>query len=228
MVPRSGQHYRRPRQRADSHARGSGANMNLAPAPEVVQFAARRAFPNDDARLRTLHKIIDEFSLLRGDFELSSGRRSNYLFQLRQATMHPIGGNLIGELVVEFMRHHNIRCVGGKELGAVPMVSAANVVGSRLQYPVSAFFVRKEAKRHGAKELVDGFIDEGSEILVVDDVTTTGGSITDAIDAAMLDKGRRIDKALSIIDRAEGAAEHLAKRGITLFSFFARRDFRIE
>ena len=181
----------------------------------------------DDKRLRRLHTLIDELSLQRGEFTLSSGRKSNYLFQLRQTTMHPEGASLIGDLIVDFMRQHQIKCVGGLELGAVPVVSAAAVMSFQKDHPVAAFFVRKEAKKHGAKERIDGHILDGEDVLVVDDVTTTGQSMLLTIEP-IRHKHCRINKALSIVDREEGAAEFLAERGITLYSFFRRSDFRIE
>jgi orotate phosphoribosyltransferase len=94
-------------------------------------------------------------------------------------------------------------------------------------YPVSAFFVRKEPKKHGAKEQIDGHISDGKEVLIVDDVTTTGQSMLSAI-RPIQKKNCSINIALSIVDREEGAAEFLASHGITLYSFFKRGDFRID
>ena len=179
----------------------------------------------EDPRISKLRQIIKEQSLLTGTFTLSSGRESNYLFQLRQTTLHPGGIALIGELVVEFMGAHGLRCIAGLELGAVPIVSAA-AQASFGRYPIGAFFVRKRAKAHGAQERVDGYIKGYGEFLVVDDVTTTGNSMLDAIEA-IRDEGYpiRVTKALSIVDREEGAAANLASHGIDLFSLIKRSDF---
>ena len=187
---------------------------------------ARLACSRDDRRLVRLHELIDKLSLQRGDFTLSSGRKSKYLFQLRQTTMQPEGASLIGDLIIDFMREHRIECVGGLELGAVPVVSATAVMSFQKHHPVAAFFVRKEAKKHGAKERIDGHILDNDEILLVDDVTTTGQSMLDAIEP-IAGEGRRMEKALSIVDREEGAAEFLAEHGITLYSFLKRSDFDI-
>ncbi|WP_400765848.1 orotate phosphoribosyltransferase [Methylosinus sporium] len=181
-----------------------------------------------DPRWARLHRLIDTHSLLRGDFTLSSGRKSNYLFQLRQTTMLPEGAHLIADIVVDYMKAQGIRGVGGLAVGAVPMVAAIAAVSFPKGAPVEAFFVRKEAKGHGAKERIDGYVPKDGETLIVDDVATTGGSILEAI-AGMAEEHpqARATRALVVIDREEGAAEKLAEKGITLVSIFKRGDFTI-
>ncbi|WP_166142340.1 orotate phosphoribosyltransferase [Methylosinus sp. RM1] len=181
-----------------------------------------------DPRWGRLHRLIDTHSLLRGDFTLSSGRKSNYLFQLRQTTMLPEGAYLIADIVVDYMRAQGIKGVGGLAVGAVPMVAAIAAVSFPKGAPVEAFFVRKEAKGHGAKERIDGYVPKGGESLIVDDVATTGGSILEAI-AGMTEEHpeAKATRALVVIDREEGAAEKLAEKGITLASIFKRSDFTI-
>lgn len=180
-----------------------------------------------DPRWARLRRLIDTHSLLRGDFTLSSGRKSNYLFQLRQTTMLPEGAHLIADIVVDYMKARSISGVGGLAVGAVPMVAAIAAVSFSKGAPVDAFFVRKEAKGHGAKERIDGYVPEG-EALIVDDVATTGGSILEAV-AGMEEEHpqARATRALVVIDREEGAAEKLAEKGIGLVSIFKRSDFTI-
>jgi len=191
-----------------------------------VDAEAIAACDPGDERVRRLYRLIDQDSLLRGNFTLSSGRKSNYLFQLRQTTLDPEGAALIGDLIVEFMRLQHVRCIGGLELGAVPVVTAVATMSFQRTYPISAFFVRKQAKAHGARERIDGQIPDSGEVLVVDDVTTTGQSILDAV-KHISNRKLSISKALSIVDREEGAAEKLASHGITLFSLFKRSQFDI-
>lgn len=181
-----------------------------------------------DPRRARLHRLIDTHSLQRGDFTLSSGRKSNYLFQLRQTTMLPEGAHLLGDVIVDFMKAHELGCVGGLAVGAIPMVSAILVLSHAKGAPVDAFFVRKEAKSHGALERIDGHVRDGAEVLIVDDVATSGGSILKSIEGLKAEyPACRATKALVVVDREEGATEALAAQGITLFSLFKRSEFEL-
>ena len=124
------------------------------------------------------------------------------------------------------MQLEGLTCIGGLELGAVPIVTAVAQASHRKRHPISSFFVRKNAKAHGALERIDGYLKGHSEFLVVDDVTTTGSSMLKAIEA-IREEGydAQVTKALSIIDRQEGARETLAGQGIELFSLVDRSDF---
>lgn len=199
--------------------------MTRPAAHDAQPRAALRAFELDDPRLMRLRDIIRRESYQEGEFVLASGRTSNYFFQLRQTTMHAEGASLIGELLVEFMRARDLHCIGGLEMGAVPVVTAAAVMSFQRGYAVDAFFARKQAKQHGARELIDGHIRPGAEVLMVDDVTTTGGSTLKAV-AAIAPLGCTVRTALSVVDREEGAADNLAAAGITLFCLLRRSDFR--
>lgn len=182
-----------------------------------------------DSRWGRLHEIIADKSLKFGDFILTSGAHSNYLFQLRQTTMMPEGAALIGEIVVDFMRGRNIRCVGGLELGAVPLVSAISAVSHYKDYPVDAFFVRKSTKTHGARERIDGYVRDGEEVLFVDDVATSGKSILTAVEVMKEEFPRStVRTAFVVVDRQEGATQNLAERGIELVSIFKKSDFPIK
>jgi orotate phosphoribosyltransferase len=182
----------------------------------------------DDPRWTRLRDLISEHSLKLGDFVLSSGRQSKYIFQLRQATMHPEGATLMGDIIVDYMRAEGLFCVGGLAVGAVPMVSAVAVMSHVKGFPVEAFFVRKEAKSHGALERIDGHVAANGEALMIDDVATSGGSIIKAMEGLHEEHpGCRVTRALVVIDREEGAAEALAARGIALASIFKKSDFAI-
>jgi orotate phosphoribosyltransferase len=179
-----------------------------------------------DSRWLRLRDIIRDQSLTVGKFTLSSGRQSNYLFQLKQTALLPEGAALLGEIIVEYMKGRKIVCIGGLELGAVPIVSSVAPVSYLKGYPVDAFFVRKAQKEHGARERIDGHLRAGAEPLMVDDVATTGDSILKAIEGMNRDqRSCNVQCALVVVDREEGAAENLAQRGIQLAAIFKRSDF---
>jgi orotate phosphoribosyltransferase len=208
----------------DDVARTTRARMMTAPAPQHHDAKSEDALDRSDARWLRLQEIIRVQSLKVGEFVLSSGRTSTYLFQLRQTTMLPEGAALIGDIIVDYMKRHAIPCIGGLEMGAVPIVAAVAAVSHLQNYPVDAFFVRKSQKEHGARERVDGHLRAGAEVLMIDDVATTGGSILKAIEGI---EGHdcHVRRALAVVDREEGAAQNLAARGIQLAAIFKRSDF---
>jgi orotate phosphoribosyltransferase len=195
-----------------------------APATQQADAKAENVLNHGDARWLRCRQIVRAQSLKMGEFVLSSGRKSTYLFQLRQTTMLPEGAALIGEIIVEYMQRHAISCIGGLEMGAVPIVAATAAVSHLKNYPVDAFFVRKAAKEHGARERIDGFLRPGAEVLMIDDVATTGGSILKAIEG-IEGHGCTIRRALAIVDREEGAAQNLSAQGIQLAAIFKKSDF---
>ena len=118
--------------------------------------------------------------------------------------------------------------VGGLEMGAVPIIGALAAISATEGKPIRTFFVRKAPKTHGTKETVEGLAQsdtlDGKRVLILDDVATSGGSIMKAIDAAR-EAGAAVDVALVLLDREEGAKEHLASQGIRLLSVFRAHEF---
>jgi orotate phosphoribosyltransferase len=199
-------------------------NLAAAQMPTGVD----RVIETSDPRWERLRTLIDQYSLKRGDFILASGRASKYLFQLRQTTMLPEGAAILGDIIVDYMNANQIGCIGGLAVGAVPLVSAVSVMSFLKAAPKDTFFVRKEAKEHGARERIDGHVHAGEQVLFVDDVATSGGSILKAIEGMHAEyPSCYVRKALVVVDRQEGATETLAQRGIQLVSIFKREDFNI-
>ncbi|HCR85093.1 MAG TPA: orotate phosphoribosyltransferase [Alphaproteobacteria bacterium] len=170
-----------------------------------------------------LKEIILEKSLKRGDFILASGARSNYMFDLKPTMLDPEGANLSAELLLEKIVP-DIDAVGGLELGACPIVSAVCVISYQLNRRLKTFYVRKEKKERGTKRLIEGCeLKKGDRVIILEDVTTKGGSVMAAV-KAVLAEGGVVVKVLSLVDRQEGATENLAKEGITLDSIFTRGE----
>ena len=177
--------------------------------------------PNMRARLRDL---IAELSYESGrSFTLASGKTSGHFFNMKQSMLHPEASTLMAEMILEVMEREGLRSVGGLEMGAVPLVAAA-CTRSFGGHEVTAFFVRKQKKDHGAERQIDGYLAEGDDVLVLDDVVTTGGSTLQAVHAIRA-QGATVTKALAIVDRLEGARENLAAEGIELIALYDTNDF---
>ncbi len=170
-----------------------------------------------------LKEIIIEKSLKRGDFTLASGAKSDYLFDLKTTMLDPEGANLIGHLVLEKL-DDSIDAIGGLELGACPAISNACVISYQINRPLKTFYVRKEKKGRGTDQLIEGCeLKAGDRVVILDDVTTKGGSVKEAIKAAK-NAGCTIVKVLSIVDRNEGAKANLASDGVALDYIFSKDE----
>ena len=177
-----------------------------------------------DQRLARLLEIIKANSLLTGSqFTLASGQRSNFFFDMKKTMFDPEGGALLADLLFDAVRAEDVEYIWGLETGAIPIV-AALCARSWPERPIKGFFVRKEKKGHGTDQRVDGLLARGSKVILVEDVTTTGGSVMQAVEQAR-QFGCTILKVVSVVDRLEGAAENFRAVGIKFESVFTWRDF---
>lgn len=151
-----------------------------------------------------LLELLRDRALTRESVVLSSGKRSSYYVDARQVLLDPEGAALAGRLGYQALAPHDPVAVGGLTLGADPLVCAVSAAAWNDGCRWTGFFVRKEAKKHGLQNWIEGpFIEEGTRVAVVDDTLTTGGSIIDAIDKARK-AGGEVVAALVVIDREEG------------------------
>lgn len=171
--------------------------------------------------------LLEKEALKRGKFVLSSGKVSNYYLDGRVITLSPEGAYLVAKIILELVRNENIDAVGGPTLGADPIVGAIACLSQIEGVPLKAFIVRKAAKEHGTQRQIEGpALNKGAKVILVDDVATTGKALVEAKEA--LDKiGAKVDKAIVIVDRGEGAKENLAKAGLKLESILKIEDFAI-
>jgi orotate phosphoribosyltransferase len=160
-----------------------------------------------------------------GDFTLASGKKSTYYVNSKQVLFHAEALALLGELLYDATRDLDFQAIGGLEVGAIPMAAAALTAFHRNGRHLEGFFVRKKAKEHGAKELVEGQVRAGDRVVVIDDVLTTGGSVVQAIEAVEA-RGAAVVRVVCICDRLQGAREALARYDFR--PLFTVRDFGIE
>ena len=179
------------------------------------------------ARAR-LAEIIRTRSFGRGDITLASGRKSDFYFNLKPTMLYPEGAALLAELTLHALEDDAIDYVGGLEMGAVPIAGAIAQLSWINGHPIAAFFVRKKPKEHGARLAIEGLSPaeslKGKRVVIVEDVTTTGGSELKAAEAVR-DTGAEIALVFTLVDRQEGATEAFAEAGIPFRALYTAQEF---
>jgi orotate phosphoribosyltransferase len=178
----------------------------------------------EDARRRLLD-LFKSRAVFFGNFTLASGKQSTYYINSKKAIFNAEAVWLLGEVIYQMTRTMNLQALGGPEVGAIPMATAAAMRYHEHGQSIEAFYVRKQAKGHGSKEMVEGIVKPGDQVAIVEDVLTTGGSVLQAIrEVERLDA--RIAAVICIVDRLEGAREALGH--YNFLPIFTIRDFGIE
>lgn len=177
------------------------------------------------ARARAF-ELIKQRSFARGRYVLVSGKETNYYLDMKPTMFHPEGATLLAELVLQRIEDLSVDYIGGLEMGAVPLVASVSTVSHGEERPVLGFFVRKDIKGHGTKKRVEALAGslQGKNVVILEDVTTTGDSAMSAVKAAQ-DEGAHVVLVLSIVDREEGAAEFYRKAGIPFDWLFRASEF---
>ena len=138
-----------------------------------------------------------------GEFALASGRKSDFYVDCRKVTLHPQGAKLIARIILEKIKGLKVNAIGGLTLGADPITSSVVALSD-----IPGFIVRKKEKEHGTKQKIEGIIAPGYDVVIVEDVATTGASALQAIEAVEA-AGARVVKVIAVVDREEGATEAL-------------------
>jgi orotate phosphoribosyltransferase len=177
-----------------------------------------------------LIEIVKSRSFSTGtETKLASGRSSTFYFNMKPSMLHPESAYLIATLMLEALEGTEVDMVGGLEMGAVPLVAAVAVASAGKGRPIGAFFVRKHAKEHGARKLIEGLAPgeslAGKRVAILEDVTTTGSSSMQATEAARAE-GAIIDRVITLVDRLEGAAEIFKAAGVIFTPLLTVADFR--
>ncbi|MGD9783124.1 MAG: orotate phosphoribosyltransferase [Hyphomicrobiaceae bacterium] len=175
--------------------------------------------------------LIKARSFQRGaEVKLASGRTSSFYFNMKPTMLHPQGAHLIATLILDQLEADGLAVdmVGGLEMGAVPIAAATAAVSSTRARSLSAFFVRKQAKEHGTQSLIEGLAKgetlAGKTVVVVEDVTTTGGSAIKAAEAVKA-AGARVARVVTVIDRREGAGAAFVAAGLDFKPLLTLDDF---
>ncbi len=153
---------------------------------------------------QSLLRLIATNSFRLGNFTLSSGLKSDYYIDCRTTTLHAEGAELTGRVFLELFREQgwHPEAIGGLTMGADPIVTAVAVISAQAHTPIHGFLVRKAEKAHGMGQRIEGFQQKGANVVIVDDVCTTGSSTIQAIQAAK-EFGFKVVGAACLVEREE-------------------------
>jgi orotate phosphoribosyltransferase len=160
---------------------------------------------------------IAEVALLRGEFTLRSGRKSNYYLDKYLFETQPDILQALGKLFAEKLPPDTDR-LAGPELGAVALAAAVSMASGK-----PFILVRNAKKGYGSSKMIEGTLKPGEKVVIIEDILTTGGQIVEAaknIEAA----GGKVIKMLGTIDRLEGARENIEAAGYSYESLFTTKD----
>jgi orotate phosphoribosyltransferase len=178
------------------------------------------------ARRSRLLELLRIQAFQEREVVLSSGRTSNFYIDCKQVSLDAEGATLIGELfhaLIDEVAPQAV-AVGGLTLGADPLATATSVISFQRGRPRAAFLVRKEPKGHGTNQWIESTkLPAGADVVIVEDVVTTGAATLKAIERARL-AGLHVVHAIGLVDRLEGGREAVI-REVPLTTLFTRRDF---
>ena len=168
-----------------------------------------------------LLKLLKENAYKKGEFTLSSGKKSEHYVNCKPVTLTGRGLTLISMMMLE---HVETKVVAGLTLGADPLVSGVAVCSALDMRLIDALIVRKEPKGHGTGAWIEGpEFPKGTKVTVLEDVVTTGGSSIKAVDK-LRDAGYVVERVVTIVDRQEGGKDAMIDAGLELCSLFTIDD----
>ena len=172
------------------------------------------------------HELIERIrdsALLRGEFTLRSGRKSKYYLDKYLFETQP---DILAALGQKFAQRiagvpGGVERLAGAELGGIPLVSAASMAAG-----LPAVLVRNQKKDYGTAKQIEGKLNKGDRVFIVEDIATTGGQVLEA--AKVLEwLGAKVVQIVAVIDRQEGARENIEKAGFNFGSLFTKTDLGI-
>ena len=170
-----------------------------------------------------LLKLLKDNAYKKGEYTLSSGKTSEHYVNCKPVTLSGRGLTLVS---LSMLMYVDTSYVAGLTLGADPLVSGVSLVSALDSKMVNGLIVRKEAKGHGTQAWIEGPLPkEGTQITVLEDVITTGGSAIQAV-KRLRDAGYKVDRVISIVDRQENGEADTAMKlaGLELYSIITLDD----
>lgn len=171
-------------------------------------------------QIEILYKRVYELGVFqKGDFTLSSGKKSNYYMDGRIISLDPLGSEMIAKIFLSKLNFPFDK-IGGPATAAIPLITAISLSARIHQNKnIPGFYIRSSAKEHGLSNKIEGNIKKGDNVVVIDDTVTSGGSIVSTI-LEIQKIGANIKYSMSVFDRNEGGVEKINKLGIKHYSIF--------
>lgn len=170
--------------------------------------------------------LFHQRALKFGDFTLASGKKSTYYLDGKQISLHSTGLRLVSHGLLDLLSDVPFDAIGGMTIGADPIIGGVLVAAAERKRSLGGFLVRKEPKGHGTQRYIEGPVVPGTNVVVIDDVVTTGGSALQAVDR-IVEFGCKVVCVVGIVDRKEGGAAAFAERGLPFRSLLTIEDFGI-
>jgi orotate phosphoribosyltransferase len=177
---------------------------------------------------RRLLRLLKDLSYEEGDFLLASGKRSTFYVDCKETTLNPEGMYLVGHLMLQrVLKIPGIEAVGGVSIGGDPLVCSTVIASYALRDPIPGFLIRKEPKGHGKNRWIEGGknLRPGMNVMILEDVVTTGGSSLKAIEATEKE-GLKVKGVVALLDRLEGGREAIEGRNYLFQSIFTLHDLK--
>ena len=167
-----------------------------------------------------LSKRIADVALLRGEFTLRSGRKSNYYLDKYLFETQPDILRALGEMFTQRLPQ-NVQRIAGPELGAIALAAAASMASGK-----PFVIVRNQKKGYGSGKLIEGTLNAGDTVAIIEDVLTTGGQVLEAV-KSLESAGAKVAGIFGVLDRLEGARQNVESAGYRFDALFTTRDLGI-
>lgn len=171
-----------------------------------------------------LLQIIKKEAFFKRKVILASGKESNYYVDMRRVSLYGRGLFLMSQLVWDIVKEEKATAFGGPTLGADPIVGGVCLLAAQEGKELKGFIVRKEPKKHGRQNMIEGRdLVKKDRIIIIDDTATSGGSLVKAINA-LAREGLKVSRAIAVVDREEGAQQNLEALGVPFTAVFTAEE----
>lgn len=179
----------------------------------------------DEAREK-LKEIVNTKAVFKGDFTLASGKKSNYYIDGKFISLTSDGLAYFAKVILEMIKDDNANYIGGPTLGADPIIGGAVAMSHLIDRPIDGFIIRKEQRDHGRMRMIEGPLKENENVVIVEDVTTTGGSVLKGI-KMVEEMGCKVVRVICLVDRLQGADENFRSAGYNFTPIFRVNELDI-